>query len=196
MRPTFNANNFHRNDVNIRRNTFVRPAPRPYVRAPYVFHGHSYYAYHPYRYHHYVPFGFGVGFYPFGVFFGTLAATAVLVPWADYNYYYDTGVWYLPSESGYTVVTAPVGAFVTSLPPGATLVDPTTYTYYYGGTYYQRTSGGYIVVAPRAGTVVEYLPAGGEEVTIGDQTYVRIGETYYQPIQIDGRNMYEVVEVR
>ncbi|HEY7374432.1 MAG TPA: DUF6515 family protein [Polyangia bacterium] len=198
-RASFNANryaNFHRHDVNMRRNTFVRTAPRPYVRAPFVYGGHRYYAYHPYRYHRYVPFGFSAGFFPFGAFVGALAASAILVPWADYDYYYNAGVWYLPAEGGYTVVTAPVGARVTSLPPGATLIDPATGTYYYGGTYYQRTSGGYVVVAPQAGTVVESLPEGGEEVTIGGQTYVRIGDTYYQPIQIDGRNMYEVVEVR
>jgi len=194
-RPNFNAN-FRRHDVNMRRNTYVRPAPRPYVRAPYVYGGHRYYAYHPYHYHHYVPFGFGVGFYPFGAFVGTLAATAVLVPWLDYPYYYSAGVWYLPGDTGYTVVTAPVGATVAALPPGATLVDPATSTYYYGGTYYQPAGGGWVVVAPRAGIIVEYLPQGGQEVTIGNQTYVRIGDTFYQPVAIDGRNMYEVVEVR
>jgi hypothetical protein len=43
--------------------------------------------------------------------------------------------------------------------------------------------------------VVESLPEGGEEVKIGDQTYVKFGETYYQPIEKDGRSMYEVVLV-
>ena len=48
---------------------------------------------------------------------------------------------------------------------------------------------------PTVGTVVENLPDGGEEVKIGDVTYVKIGETYYQPIVQDGQNMYEVVNV-
>jgi hypothetical protein len=47
-----------------------------------------------------------------------------------------------------------------------------------------------------AGTVVENLPEGGEEVTVGDRKYVKIGETYYQPIEKDGKQMYEVVEVK
>jgi hypothetical protein len=33
-------------------------------------------------------------------------------------------------------------------------------------------------------------------VTIGDQKYVKFGDTYYQPIQKDGKAMYEVVEVK
>ena len=48
----------------------------------------------------------------------------------------------------------------------------------------------------QAGTIVEHLPEGGEEVTVGDHKYVKIGETYYQPIQKDGKSMYEVVEVK
>jgi hypothetical protein len=39
------------------------------------------------------------------------------------------------------------------------------------------------------------LPEGGEEVKLGDVTYVKVGETYYQPIQKNGKNMYEVVDV-
>jgi hypothetical protein len=85
---------------------------------------------------------------------------------------------------------------VTVLPSTAVVVDPSTSTYYYGGTYYQKTGGSYKVVAPQAGTIVEQLPEGGKEVTVGEQKYVKIGETYYQPIQKDGKNMYEVVEVK
>jgi hypothetical protein len=44
--------------------------------------------------------------------------------------------------------------------------------------------------------VVENLPDGGEEVKVGDVSYVKVGETYYQPIQKDGKNMYEVVQVK
>ena len=38
-------------------------------------------------------------------------------------------------------------------------------------------------------------PDGGEEVRIGEITYVKVGETYYQPIQEDGKDKYEVVKV-
>jgi hypothetical protein len=50
-------------------------------------------------------------------------------------------------------------------------------------------------VPPTAGTVVENLPEGGEEVKIGDVTYVKYGDVYYQPIVQNGENMYEVVDV-
>ncbi len=43
---------------------------------------------------------------------------------------------------------------------------------------------------------MDNLPEGGEEVKLGDVTYVKYGETYYQPIQKDGKDMYEVVEVQ
>jgi len=181
-------------DVYVHRNTWVRPAPRPYVRAPYVYGGRRYYAYHPYAYHRYQPFFWGPAFVPFGVFVGALAASAIVVTVADQPYRYDQGVWYLPTNGGYAAVTAPIGATVPGLPPGATSVAPGVY--YYAGAYYQWNGGGYTVVAPQAGTVVNQLPPGGEEITIGNQTYIRFGETYYQPILVNGQPAYEVVEVR
>ncbi len=45
---------------------------------------------------------------------------------------------------------------------------------------------------PTAGVIVESLPEGGTEVKLGDQTYVKIGETYCQPVQKDGKDVYEV----
>jgi len=74
-------------------------------------------------------------------------------------------------------------------------VSPTINNYYYGGTFYEKSDGGYTVVAPPAGAVVDKLPEGSEEVKIGEQTYVRFGETYYLPVQVDGKNMYEIVQV-
>jgi hypothetical protein len=183
-----------RGNAYVGRTAVVRTAPRPYTRAPYAYGGRRYYAYNPYVYHRYTPYHWGPAFYPVGAFVGAVAATAIIVTVANDHYRYDQGVWYAPSGAGYEVVPAPVGATVPALPPGAVALGGNEY--YYGGTYYQRTSGGYIVVAPRAGTVVEYLPPGGEEVTIGEQRYVRFGETYYQPIERDGRPAYEVVQVR
>lgn len=182
-------------DVYVRRNTVVRPAPRPYGRAPYAYGGRRYYAYHPYVYHRYRPYYYGPAFHPFGFVAATLAATAIAVTVASQPYSYDQGVWYAPApDGGYAVVTAPVGATVAALPPGAVAVSPNVY--YYGGAYYQAGPGGYAVVAPQAGMVVDELPPGGEEVSIGAQTYVRFGETYYQPFEQDGRARYEVVQVQ
>lgn len=95
---------------------------------------------------------------------------------------------------------APVGAVITTLPPESQTVvvggSGTVNNYYYGGTFYEKAPDGYRVVPPTAGTVIEAMPAGGTEVKMGDVTYVKVGETYYQPIQQDGKNMYEVVDVQ
>jgi hypothetical protein len=40
------------------------------------------------------------------------------------------------------------------------------------------------------------LLEGGEEVKIGGQTYVQFSETFYKPIHADGKNKYEIVEVK
>jgi hypothetical protein len=114
------------------------------------------------------------------------------------KYHYDQGIYYVQSGSGYTVVQAPVGATITTLPPNTqtVTVTETTNNYYYGGTYYEKSDKGYTVVPPTAGCVVESLPEGGVETKIGEVTYVKVGETYYQPIEKNGKNMYEVVEVK
>jgi biotin carboxyl carrier protein len=114
------------------------------------------------------------------------------------QYYYDQGVFYSKGDGGYTVVAAPIGAKIKTLPSGyetVTIDDKGTKNYYYGGTFYEKVSDGYKVVAPMAGTVVEHISEGGEEVKMGDVTYVKFGETYFQPIQENGKNMYEVVDV-
>ena len=172
--------------------------PRPYPRPPHAYGGHSYYAYHPYHYHPYHPHVWGPVWHPWGFFVATMAATAIIVTVASQQYHYDQGVYYVTSGSGYTVVPAPVGATVVSLPPGSqtVVINETTNNYYYGGTYYEKKPEGYVVVPPTAGAVVENLPEGGKEVKLGEVTYVQVGETYYQPIVQDGKNMYEVVDVK
>jgi biotin carboxyl carrier protein len=117
---------------------------------------------------------------------------------ADGDYYYDQGVFYLKGNGGYTVVSAPVGAKIKTLPSGYETVsadDGATKNYYYGGTFYEKRSDGYVVVAPLAGTLVENISEGGEEVKMGDVTYIKLGETYFQPVRENGKDMYEVADV-
>ena len=192
-----NVDNSKNIKVNNNRNTVVRHNSRPYGRPPTVSGGHRYYSYHPYHYHPYHPFFWGPVWHPWGFFITTLAVTAIIVSVESQQYHYDSGVYYVASNGGYTVVQAPVGATITTLPPNSqtVVVNETTNNYYYGGTYYEKGSKGYTVVAPTAGTLVENLPEGGVETKIGDITYVKVGETFYQPIDKDGKNMYEVVEV-
>jgi len=184
--------------VNNSRNTMVRHnVGRPYTRPPYYYGGRRFYCYHPYVYHPYRPFYWGPVYHPWGFFAATLAATAIIVSVNNQAYHYDQGVYYMAGNGGYTVVQAPVGATITTLPTNSqtVVVNETTNNYYYGGTYYEKSEKGYTVVPPTAGTIVSSLPEGGEEVKLGEVTYVKLGETYYQPIQQNGKDVYEVVNV-
>lgn len=114
------------------------------------------------------------------------------------EYHYEEETYYKKTEDGFVAVQAPVGAEVPSIPDEAkeVQISETTNNYYYGGAFYEKNPEGYTVVPATAGTIVPGLPDGNEEVKIGDVTYVQFGETYYQPVQIDGKDMYEIVEVK
>ena len=194
-----NINIDNSRNVNINRgNTYVRVGVRPYVRPPYRYGGFGYYCHRAYFYHPYRPFYWGPVWHPWGFFVAAMATTAIIISIENQQYHYDQGVYYVSSSGGYTVVQAPVGATVETIPKEAEVVEvnETTNNYYYGGAYYEKSDEGYTVVPATAGTIVPHLPEGGEEVKVGDQTYVKFGETYYQPIQLDGEDMYEIVEVR
>lgn len=184
--------------INNRRNTTVRHnSHRPYSRPAYRHGGRRYHCYHPYRYHHYRPYHWGGHWHPWGFFITTVAKTAIIISVANQQYHYDEGVYYVAGNGGYTVVQAPIGAVITTLPPKSqtVVVNQTTNNYYYGGTFYEKSDSGYTVVPPTAGTTIENLSEGGKEVKIGKQTYVQIGETFYQPVTINGKEVYEVVLV-
>lgn len=196
-RDNININIDNSRDINIR-NTQVRRSSRVYIRPPYIFGGFRFYTYWPYYYHPFRPFYWGPYWHPWGYFVTSLATTAIIVSIENQRYHYDRGTYYVEEDNGYRVVQAPVGAEVKELPAEAQTVqvNETTNNYYYGGAYYEKDGEVYKVVPPTAGTIVPNLPEGGEEVRIGDQTFVKYGETYYQPVQVDGKNMYEVVDVR
>lgn len=194
-----NINIDNSKNININRNnTRVNASSRHYTRPPYRYGGHRYYCHRPYYYHPYRPYYWGPVWHPWGFFVATLATTAIIISIENQKYHYDSGVYYVSSNDGYTVVQAPVGATVKTLPKETekVVVNETTNNYYYGGAYYEKSDEGYTVVPATAGTIVPSLPEGGEEVKIGDVTYVQFGDTYYQPIQVDGKNMYEIVEVK
>jgi len=69
--------------------------------------------------------------------------------------------------------------------------------YYYGGTYYTyyETEKEYEVVAPPEGALVTELPADAEEVEIDGVAYYKDGDTYYQPVHVEGILQYRVVEL-
>jgi len=187
------------NQVNI----IVRPPVRPYPRPPYAYGGFHYNCFHPYHPYPYHPYYYGPSYNPWGVFVAAVAVTAIIVSIdnaeqeQDGQVYYDSGVYYVKEGNGYKVIQPPPGATIPTLPAGSetVVVNETTNNYYYAGTYYEKGDEGYVVVPPTAGTIVPNLPEGGEEVKIGDITYVKLGQTYYQPVQVNGKNIYEVVNV-
>ncbi len=116
---------------------------------------------------------------------------------ASETFYYDTGVYYVKGDGGYTVVSGPIGAKIKTLPSGyeTCSLDEGGTNYYYGGMFYDKTSSGYTVVAPTAGTTVQQVSDGAEEVKMGDITYVKPGDTYFQPSKVDGKDVDEVADV-
>jgi hypothetical protein len=125
-----------------------------------------------------------------------LAATATFVAINNTQYYYYQGVYYQPMNGGYQVVPAPVNAAVPGLPSGyATINVGGTDYYYYGGIFYIFSQNGYMVVKAPAGAIVANLPDGCEQVQMGDIAYLKYNNAYFQPIQYNGQNAYEVVEI-
>jgi hypothetical protein len=194
-----NIDNSRNVNVNVRNtnNRAYRPPYRPYPRPPYFYGGFGFSCFRPYYYHPYTPFYWGPVWHPWGFFVAALATTAIIVSIENQQYHYDQGVFYVQEGDGYVVVEAPQGATVKVIPSEAKEVEvsPTVNNYYYGNTYYEKSEGGYTVVPPPAGAIVDVLPEGGEEVKVGDQTYVKIGDTYYLPVQVEGKNMYEIAQV-
>ncbi|OYU55438.1 MAG: hypothetical protein CFE25_10935 [Chitinophagaceae bacterium BSSC1] len=199
-----NIDNSKNNNININvnnsthiNNGYPRKSYRPYTRPPYRYGGMNFYCHFGYSYHPYRPFYWGPVWHPWGFFITAMAATAIIISIENQQYHYDQGVYYVASNGGYTVVQAPVGATITTLPPNTqtVVVNETVNNYYYGGTYYEKSDKGYTVVPPTAGTIVEQLPEGAKEEKIGDQIFMKLGEVYYQPIKKDGKDMYEVVNV-
>ncbi len=109
-------------------------------------------------------------------------------------YYYDQGVYYESSPSGYVVVTPPIGAIVPQLPPGAEAipVGPTVY-YYAAGAFYVQQPQGFMVVAPPLGVTVSMQPPGATAVNINGTNFYHAGGAYFLPVMQDGVTVYETV---
>ena len=162
-----------------------------------VYHHGGGWGAHPYAYHAYHPYIWGPRWHPFGFFAAALSADAFMFYIANQQYYYDDGVYYAPSNSGYTAVAPPIGAVVTYLPAGYMTVtggDGNTY-YYYGGAFYISQGGSFRVVPAPVGAVVTEIPEGATEQNINGESYLLYNNTYYEPISQDGQDAYEVVQV-
>lgn len=169
---------------------------RPYTRPPVVYKGRRYYAYHTYYAHPYTAFSYGPRWHPIGFFLSALVGTAIIIDLANSRYRYDEGVFYEPYDNGYRVVPAPPGAYIPSIPEGYQTLAVGGQTYYYfGGAFFVLNGNQYEVVQAPAGAVVYNLPQGASTVQVDDYNYVQYNGTYYQPIQINGEDAYEVVEL-
>lgn len=218
-RTTINRTQVNRTQVNINRTRTVnrtvntrsyaahsnRPGYRPqgwastrraYTRPPVIYGGRRYYTYHSYYAHPYVAFSYGPRWHPVGFFLSALVGTAIIIDLENRSYRYDEGVFYAPYNNGYQVIPAPPGAYVPSLPEGYQQVAVGGQSYYYfGGAFFVLNGNQYEVVQAPAGAVVYNLPQGASPVQMDSYNYMQYNDTYYQPIQINGQNAYEVVEM-
>lgn len=196
----FGNHNFNRNTSAATPPVNVRPRVNVSKNVTTHENGNVYHSYgqavHPYAYHPYHPYYWGNNWHPIGYIAASLAADAYLFSLANQQYYYDDGVYYEPSSGGYSVVPAPIGATVSSLPPGyETTMVGNDYYYYYGGAFYIDTGSNYQVVAAPVGAVVTQIPDGAVEQDINGQSYLMYNNTYYQPVSESGQDAYEVVQI-
>jgi len=125
-----------------------------------------------------------------------MAATATVIAINNAQYHYYQGVYYQPVNGGYQVVAAPVNAVVPSLPQGFVIINLAGVNYYYfGGIFYVLSDNRYTVVPAPSGAIVNDLPDGCEQVKYGTVTYLKYNNAYFQPIQYNGANAYEVVQI-
>ncbi len=88
-------------------------------------------------------------YHVYGDFVFGLPSGFISISLGGLRYYYCDGVFYRRSLFSYVVVTPPVGAVITTLPPYDQMVVMNGVTYYVSdGIYYQYTSAGYVVVTP------------------------------------------------
>ena len=169
----------------------TRPA---YTRPPVVYNNRRYYTYHNYYSHPYRPYNYGPRWHPYGYYYPG-AFSGITINFGNSAYQYNDGVFYQPYNSGYRVVYAPYGAYVPSLPPGfeEAEVGGQLY-YYYGGTFYILNGRQYEVVNAPAGAIISHIPEGANTVLVANYSYLEYNGTYYQPVYINGRDAYEVVE--
>ena len=214
---TINGGSQNFGNRNVNRPTTVNPAPRPVepkrTNAPIienpkanehrsttireninVYHSSNIQS-HPYSYHPYHPSSWGPSWHPIGFIAAKLARDAFIFSLANRQYYYDQGVYYQPVSGGYTVVSAPVGAVVSSLPDGYETVQVgDDYFYYYGGTFYIGLDQGYQVVDAPIGAIVMDIPDGATQQNINGEIYLAYNNTYYEPVSFNGQDAYQVVQ--
>jgi hypothetical protein len=104
-----------------------------------------------------------------GLLFKDLPRGSRFSPYRRHRYYYNEGVWYLPSSSGFTVVIPPYGLTVPVLPPFYTTIWVGGVPYYYADDVYYRwrpEDRVYVVAEPPAEIEVIEQSSLQEEIFI------------------------------
>jgi hypothetical protein len=114
-----------------------------------------------------------------------------------YDYYYNNGFYYRPSNGVYVVVAPPRGLRVTVIPTGFfTIMVGTVPYYYYQGAYYRRdvVANNYEVVEPPMGAIVPELPIDDvQTVVIGGKTYFEFDNILYKPVVTQTGVQYKII---
>lgn len=142
-------------------------------------------------------------YYPPGFGVGTIGVAAVVVDFSETKrdpdlgkVYYDKGLFYEKTETGYVVIPAPPGAKIPNVPEGYTLITRGSEDFYYvAGTFYALNSEGtYEVVAAPIGAKIPYLPKEGVTEEEYDQsTYYVMNGVHYLPIRSGTNVMYKIM---
>ena len=124
-----------------------RPNYRLYRRRPYIY-------YHTPWYNTWFLAPLFAHYYNIGFRLNVLPTPYVRIVVGGVPYFYASGVYYRPYSSGYIVVSAPVGAFVQTLPDGFVAFNIGVTTYYFvNDTYYvwDEIRDGFVVVGKPLG---------------------------------------------
>jgi hypothetical protein len=89
------------------------------------------------------------GYPPIGESIPALPQGAVALDFQGLKFFFQGGVWYQASDSGYVIVDPPTGIALQALPPGATTLSVGGVPYFHAkGIYYVETPDGYQVTQP------------------------------------------------
>jgi len=136
----------------------------------------------------------GSSWHPVGYFLSGLTANAIRLSFGNGYYYYSDGCYYRPYNGGYTVVAPIMGSIVSYLPDGYETVQVgNEYYYYYGGDFYIDNGRGYLLVQAPVGAVVSQVPSDAIEVNIYGRYLLQYNNTYFEPFNQQGQDLYEVV---
>jgi hypothetical protein len=130
--------------------------PRHHITYPDHIRREYHYTRGPWYYDRYIsPLPYH--FHPIGYRITVLPSASIRIVYRGLPYFYYTGVFYRPYSSGYIVVSAPIGAFVSSLPDGFIAFSLGIATYYYVNDTY------YLWDPYRSGYMVVEKPKGADE---------------------------------